>query len=61
MNQAFWRPHFCFQMFMLLLNVVSETSFYEGPGAKHIMFTMGDDFTYQVILKWPYKILKILI
>ena len=38
-------------MFLLLLNVLSETSYFEGPGSKHIMFTMGDDFTYQVVFK----------
>jgi uncharacterized protein YfaT (DUF1175 family) len=32
----------------LLLDIASEMSFFEGPASKHIMFTMGDDFTYQV-------------
>ena len=35
-------------MFMVLLNVLAEVDHFEGPAAKHIMFTMGDDFTYQV-------------
>ena len=44
-------PVTMFQMFLVLLNVLSETSYFEGPGAKHVMFTMGDDFTYQVLLE----------
>jgi hypothetical protein len=32
----------------LLVDIASEMSVFEGPASKHIMFTMGDDFTYQV-------------
>jgi hypothetical protein len=37
-------------MFLVLLNALAEASYFEGPAAKHIMFTMGDDFNYQVFL-----------
>jgi hypothetical protein len=37
-----------FQLMTLLLDIASEMSFFEGPASKHIMFTMGEDFSYQV-------------
>ena len=39
-----------FQMLKVLSDVLAEVDHFEGAAAKHIMFTMGDDFTYQVFM-----------